>query len=175
MGPLGSGSQAYQGVGVAEAAGTSSSLASGATWAPGAQEEWAPVQDTLEPRRASALQAGVTARCVPACPGAHLLAETSQVTFKGYCCFGRFPQGQGPLPAFSCPQEGQLGPGSEEGLASACPAVAEPANLCLGVQKAGRGQLPTHSVPTRPPMPPRVPRDVRLCLSQFSIPPVPSA
>lgn len=91
--------------------------------------------------------------CRPAL-GPTPLAETSQVTFKGVtAALGGSPKARGLLLAFSCPLARLAWAWPEEGLASAWPhKVAEPANLCLGVQKCRTWTAAHTRVLTRPPM-----------------------
>lgn len=157
MGPLGSGSQACQGVGGGRGCWYFSSHSQGpllGPWCPGRGPQ---CRTLWEPRQGlgAAGRQGLMARCCcrPAL-GPTPLAETSQVTFKGVtAALGGSPKARGLLLAFSCPLARLAWAWPEEGLASAWPhKVAEPANLCLGVQKCRTWTAAHTRVLTRPPM-----------------------
>ena len=114
--------------------------------------------------------------CLPA-PGPTPLAESSQVTFEGAtAALGGSLEARGLLLAFSCPLARPVWAWPEGGLTSVWPRkVAEPANLCLRMQKHRTWTTAHTRVLTRPLMLSQVTRDRgALSASRLSIPPVPS-
>lgn len=149
MGPLGSRSQACQGVGGGRGCLYFSSHSQGPLLGPRCPER-GPLCPTLWEAPAGARrcrQAGVNGTLLlSACPGPTPLAESSQVTFEGAAAaLGGSPKASGLLLAFSCPLARPAWAWPEKGLTSAWPRkVAQPVNLCLRVQNR-RMQTAAHT------------------------------
>lgn len=179
MGPLGSGSQACQGVGGGRSCSYFSSHSQGpllGPWCPGRGPQCRTLWEALAGAR-RCRQVGVNGTLLLPALGPTPLAERSQATFEGAtAALGGSPKARGLLLAFSCPLARPAWAWPEGGLTSVWPRkVAEPVNLCLCVQKHRMRTAAHTRVLTRPPTLSRVTRDRgALSASRLSIPPVPS-